>query len=465
MLLVAVVLSSAWIMQAPRAAEAETLRFGRFGTVALYRGHERPSQVVLFISGDGGWNLGVVSMATALADAGVLVAGIDITAYLRALHDSSESCSYPAGDFEALSQFVQQHLKLPIYTPPLLIGYSSGATLAYGTLVQAPPGTFRGAISLGFCPDLPLVRPLCRGNGLEWQPGPQGRGIRFLPAPTLAMPWVALQGEADQVCDASATAAFVKQVGHGEIVLLPKVGHGFSVEKNWMPQLRDAVSRIGALETTRRSPVAAALADLPLVEVPASSTERFRVFAVIVSGDGGWASLDRQVGQALAAQGIPVVGLDSLQYFWHRKTPEEAALALGRILRHYLEAWQRDAALLIGYSRGADVLPFMANRLPGELLDKIALIALLGPGLEVDFEFHFTDWVLNPRGGNLRPVLPEVERLRGKRILCVYGREEPASLCPKLQSGRVVLDARPGAHHFGGDYEAIAQQILSALEG
>ena len=31
----------------------------------------------------------------------------------------------------------------PKYITPILVGYSSGATLAYATLVQAPVGTFQ----------------------------------------------------------------------------------------------------------------------------------------------------------------------------------------------------------------------------------------------------------------------------------------------------------------------------------
>jgi hypothetical protein len=38
--------------------------------------------------------------------------------------------------------------------------------------------------------------------------------------------------------------------------------------------------------------------------------------AVVVSGDGGWAGIDRDLGEELAREGLPVVGLNSLQYFW-----------------------------------------------------------------------------------------------------------------------------------------------------
>ncbi|MGA8241554.1 MAG: AcvB/VirJ family lysyl-phosphatidylglycerol hydrolase, partial [Desulfobacterales bacterium] len=149
-------------------AEETTDQFGRFGKITLYHPSARPAHVVLFVSGDGGWNLGVVDMARELAALDALVVGVDITYYLKQLEKSSESCVYPAADFELLSKYVQKKLGFSQYITPVLIGYSSGATLVYAALVQAPGNTFLGAISLGFCPDLDLSKLLCRGSGLEW---------------------------------------------------------------------------------------------------------------------------------------------------------------------------------------------------------------------------------------------------------------------------------------------------------
>lgn len=84
-------------------AEPESLGFAPFGTVTLYRNAPHPAQVVLFVSGDGGWNRGVVDMARSLARLDALVAGIDITHYLRELAKERGSCNYPAADFENLS--------------------------------------------------------------------------------------------------------------------------------------------------------------------------------------------------------------------------------------------------------------------------------------------------------------------------------------------------------------------------
>ncbi len=465
------VCAAALLAAAARLASAEaTLEFGRFGTVTLYQVEAQPAQVALFVSGDGGWNKGVVDMARELAATGALVVGIDIVRYEKQLAAANEPCLYPAAEFEALSQYVQKKLDFPAYRVPVLVGYSSGATLVYAVLVQAPPNTFSGAISLGFCPDFPRTRPFCKGSGLAWQPRAKGKGVDFLPAATLAQPWVALQGTIDQVCDPAATASFVHSVPRGEIVMLPKVGHGFAVPRNWMPQFKAAFARITGTGATTDLPAAPAPAPatpapeadvrgLPLVEVPAHGEES-DTLAVIVSGDGGWAGIDREIGTVIAGRGIPVVGLNSLQYFWKKKTPDIAAADLVRILRHYLAAWRKERVLLVGYSRGAEVLPFMADRLPADLRARVRLVALLGATGRVAFEFHVGDWLGGSGGKDELPVKPEVDKLSGLKVLCVHGEDEHDSLCPSLGAGVAADLAIKGGHHFGGAYRTIAEAIL-----
>jgi type IV secretory pathway VirJ component len=446
-------------------AAGTTLHYGRFGTVTLYQQSVRPSHVVLFVSGDGGWNLGVVDMARELSTLDALVVGIDITHYLKEMGSSPDKCSYPAADFEMLSKFIQKKLEFPVYVPPVLIGYSSGATLVYAVLVQSPPNTFQGAISLGFCPDLPLSKPMCRGNGLEWKQGPRGRGYRFLPAENLHSPWTAFQGEIDQVCDPKDTEEYVRQVKNAEIVMLPKVGHGFSVPRNWMPQFRKAFTGLTGRRGAGHIPEDAEVKDLPLIEVRAK-TETARTMAFIISGDGGWAGLDRELGEFLADKGIAVVGLNSLQYFWTRRTPGTAAEDMERAVKHYLSAWNKDKAVIIGYSLGADVLPFMVNRLSPETLERIELAVLLGPGYEADFEFHISDWLGAAPAKTSLPVLPEVEKLKENRIkvLCFMGEDERDSLCGALKGDAAQVIRTRGGHHFGGDYKDIAESILKEIK-
>jgi type IV secretory pathway VirJ component len=448
-----------WAGSLAALAGESTITFGRFGTITLYQEKPHPANVILFVSGDGGWNLGVVDMARELAALDALVAGIDIVSYLKQLAAADEPCSYPAADFENLSHFLQRKLGFPQYVLPVLIGYSSGATLVYATLAQSPRGTFLGAVSLGFCPDLPLAKPFCKGSGLSMESGPQGKGINFLPCTHLKDPWIALQGEADQVCDPSKTRMFGNAVVNGEVVMLPKVGHGFSVPKNWLPQFRKAFLKLTARQAEGIQMADAELAGLPLVEVPADGASR-TTMAVIITGDGGWAGVDQEIAAGLAQNGIGVVGLNALKYFWTARTPEVLGADLDRVLRHYLKRWKKDRALLVGYSLGADVMSFGVNRLTKAVRDQVTCVALLAPGKQTAFEFHLSDW-MGGGSAETHPTQPEVERISGPKVMCFYGATETDSLCPRLDAGRVKIIRLEGGHHFGGDYDRVVRAIVS----
>jgi type IV secretory pathway VirJ component len=442
------------------SAAERTFHTDRFGDVTIYEPPEPAKSVALFVSGDGGWNLGVVGMARTLSESGAVVVGIDIRKYLQALNVKSTGCTSPAVDLEQLSHTVQKELRLPAYRIPQLVGYSSGATLVYAALAQAPRGTFAGALSLGFCPDLQLPHAPCRGDGLTFTRGRRGELV-FAPRHELPEPWILLQGVNDQVCDAKATAAFAAQIAGARVIELPQVGHGFSVERRWAPQFRRAYADLAAVPPPIRTDAERSvnLEDLPLSEVPAGAGGE--VLALFITGDGGWAGLDQNVSAELARRGIPVVGLSSLKYFWRARTPDGAAHDVADVLRHYLAAWRRTRIALIGYSFGADVMPFIVNRLPADLRARVMSVSLLGLSKDAAFEVSVGSLVHASGGRGATPVAPELSRLETTPVLCIYGEGEQESLCPSLEQRNVKTLRIGRGHHFSGDYRALAQAIVS----
>jgi len=200
-------------------------------------------------------------------------------------------------------------------------------------------------------------------------------------------------------------------------------------------------------------------ADLPLLEFPAGPGRP--CLAVFLTGDGGWADLDSQVSARLVSAGIPVVGWNSLKYYWVQRSPEEASRDLERILAYYLEKWKKTQAVLVGYSRGADVLPFLASRLQPARLRQVRLLALLGPSASNRFAPLATEYThLGARAPEL-PLAPELRKLSGLKVLGFYGTDEADSLC-KTAAGLECVEL-PGGHHFGGAYARIAQRILAEL--
>jgi type IV secretory pathway VirJ component len=437
-------------------ARADTLSHGRFRNVQIYRPQAEVRHVVLFLSGDRGWTARLGSIAQALAADGTLVAGIDVADLFANLEADGGACVYPDGDLENLSHYVQAYYKLPTYFTPILIGHSAGATLAYAVIAQAPPGTFAGAVSLSFCVELDLRKPLCRTRELRYVPRTDGGGVRLLPPPELGVPWVALQGLNDDVCPVPEARAFVSQTPGARFVALPGVNHNYGGMSSWMPQLKAAYASVISAQSQRLPPPPQGLVDLPIVEVPA--TGQSDTFAVLLSGDGGWAGIDKEVASVLAARRIPVAGMDSLRYFWTARTPEGLARDIDRMLRYYASHWQKKRALLIGYSQGADVLPFAINRLPPQTRALVELSALIGIGRTASFEFHVSNWL--GAGHDDMAVGPEISRLSASQTLCVYGDGDTDSICPQVSPANAHVIELRGGHHFGGDYDRLAELIL-----
>lgn len=205
--------------------------------------------------------------------------------------------------------------------------------------------------------------------------------------------------------------------------------------------------------------VVPAAGKLPVVELPVVHASN-DVLAVILSGDGGWADLDRDFGYAFQQQGVATLGVDCLKYFWKRREPDEVSRALEATLRHYLEAWHKRRLLLVGYSFGAGWLPFLVNRLPPDLRARVTLVTLLAPLNFANVEIKMGDWLTDVRRAGALEVPGEAQRLR-LPVLCVYGAEQAQeSACPTLNGANMQLLRMPGGHHFDHEYAPIEHRIL-----
>lgn len=441
---------------------AGTLDHGRFRHVEIYPPKGAPSGFVLLLSGGAGWNAHMAKMAQALSAQGALVAGIDTPQLFYDLNHDDGDCVFPDGDLDNLSRFVQAYEKVPGYLPPLLAGYARGATFAYAVLAQAPDHTFAGALMLDFSPQLNLRKPLCVDEGVKFRKLRHRRGVELLPVQRIKAPLVALQRENSDAL--AAVQGFFAQVPGAAVVTLPAVKREPGADGDWQPQWQAAYRKLTAAEVKPVAPPAS-LGNLPVVELPAQAlpaNPHADMLAVILSGDGGWADLDRSVGKALSQKGVAVVGVDSLRYFWSARTPAGTAADIDRIIRYYTAHWHKKQVLLIGYSQGADVLPFVINRLSADVRPQVALAVGMGLSRHATFEFHMANWVKNDTEGP--KTLPEIEAIKAVPFLCIYGSEEDDSVCPEMVATPAAHVLKmPGGHHFDGDYEKLAEKILLAV--
>ncbi|MGB7288766.1 MAG: AcvB/VirJ family lysyl-phosphatidylglycerol hydrolase [Candidatus Macondimonas sp.] len=335
---------------------------------------------------------------------------------------------------------------------------SRGAALTYAVLAQAPPNSFVDGLSLDFVPTLALSLPLCPGRALTTSFDPARMLVTLQPMASAMAPWAAVEERETPV----ATRHFLDQVPAALRVPMEPLPLSHRADAGATQALRQAYRTVSARLPRLPAVAVVQAGKLPLIEIPAQGATDVPVWAVLLSGDGGWAGLDRSLSRALAVQGVPVVGLDSLRYFWQSCTPDGLAADLQRILLDYGARWQRSRVILIGYSQGANVLPFAFNRLPREMQARVERIVLLGPGEQAAFTFLVSQWWRAPGDTDL-PVLPEARLLPVTRTLCICGKDEAEeSLCPRLQ-GILPVAALPGGHHFDGDMTGLAQRILGPL--
>jgi type IV secretory pathway VirJ component len=410
----------------PPVPTPETLRHGRFESLALSRPASSPTDLVVYFPEPIEHRPGAASgrpaddntrriasaedamVISELLGTGAAVVTVDTTAFLRTLAQDGGDCAYAGGDVENLAHFIEAYLRMNTYQHPVLLGRGRGAQIAQAIDDQSPPGVISGVIALEATSPPEASLRWCDVNG---KPRPQ--------APELTTPW---QTHDDtQINEAYA-------------------------------DLRKQVPPI--------PPMAAAESlDLPVVEVPATGRKK-PVYAVLISGDGGWAGLDEEVADALAASGITVIGLDSLRYFWKERTPESTASDIDRLIRYYNRRLGIERTMLIGYSQGADVLPFVLNRLPAQTRSSIAVAAPIALSAHAAFEFHVGAWF--GQSGSM-PTLPEVLKLAGQGLLVIYGKEDEDALGPQLSHKDFHLLELPGSHHFDGDYQSLAKALIAAL--
>ncbi len=443
------------------AEAAETLRYGLFGDLHLARPATAITHAALLFSDLDGWTSRQDGLAAGLAGAGAFVVGIDLRAYLGRLRTIGEKCSYPAGHVEEVAHWIERHEGVASYTTPLLVGDGAGATFAYALAAQAPAGTFEGLVTLGWDDALRFTRAWCPGDAGAMTAAAKPGAWRVVPVANLPLSWWPrpFAPAAHRVGPVAALARIVRVVG----AIWPPLGadspkHGLARTY--------AAWRARADHATPTLPDD--VADLPLTDVaptaPATDTAAAHRVAIILTGDGGWAGLDRGVADALAAQGMRVIGFSTLKFFWHQQTAEATATAIARVIAHYGEADPDTRFILLGYSFGASLVPVVVNRLPAAARDRVAGLVMISPDDTAVFEIHVGDWFGSSRHDDALPIGPEIAAT-SLPLLCLHGGDENDSYCLKPQPANVHVVSLPGGHHYDGDYAALGAAAVRNLPG
>ena len=431
------------IAAAPASADSAQIDGGRFGIVRVTEPEgDMRGLVYLFSDNDSSAETDA-GVAAKLSAAGALVVEVDTHGYLTALAKLPDKCFNLGGDIEGLSRNLQHDRAYPTYRSPILAGIGVGGALAEAALSQVPSATYAGAVSIDPTVAIPTVRPLCTKAPF----GAVAGGFAYGPHPDLQGFW-----SVGFTAKAAQSRNHVTELGLGGTPLTTEDVTGAPA---------DALAALIAPHLKKPETDLTGLDALPLVELPVDHPSS--VMVIVVSGDGGWRDLDKTIAENLREQGVPTVGWDALRYFWSKKTPEETAQALAAVMKAYMAKWHASKVALVGYSFGADVLPFAYNRLPADLRGNVVQMSLLGLSKSAEFEISVGGWLGAPPGADALPNQAELAKVPPAMIQCFYGADETDTACPTLTAQGVEQIKTTGGHHFDGDYAALAKHILDGL--
>ena len=150
---------------------ASAVDMGNLGQVHIFKADGNVRDVVVLFSDRGGWGTASNGIATALAQSGALVLGVDLPSYLNRLDQhSNESCHRAVADIDFVGPQIEREQGIKSYLTPVVAGVGEGGTLAEAILAQAPPVTIAAAVSLDPVESISTHIPLCSDAPTERRP-------------------------------------------------------------------------------------------------------------------------------------------------------------------------------------------------------------------------------------------------------------------------------------------------------
>lgn len=199
----------------------------------------------------------------------------------------------------------------------------------------------------------------------------------------------------------------------------------------------------------------------PFVSMPAQgTTHEERYAAVLLSGDMGLHSgLGGQLATRLAEHGIATVGVNSLDYFKVRRTPQEVSSMLADAMHRAMALGHTDRVVVLGQSFGSDMVHVGLEHLPPEIRRHVALVVLTVPTRTVFLRVSPLEWLDETAPD--APAIASARKLDWVPVVCIRGRDEQDSLCPLLHLPRLTQIVLPGDHYLDKD----ADRLFGAVRG
>ena len=182
-------------------------------------------------------------------------------------------------------------------------------------------------------------------------------------------------------------------------------------------------------------------------------------FILYITGDGGFNNFSTDLCAAINKSGYAVTSINAKSFFWDKKTPEQTTTAILSYLTKQFNSRKNQQLVLAGFSFGADVMPFIVNRLPDTIREKLVSVVLLSPSASTDFEVHWSDIF----GGNKKrsmDVVAEINKMSVPKATTIFGSDETDFPVKTIKLKNYINEILSGGHHFEGNTVEVAKTMM-----
>lgn len=178
-----------------------------------------------------------------------------------------------------------------------------------------------------------------------------------------------------------------------------------------------------------------------------------------ISGDGGLNKFSTSLCEYIHSSGYSITALDAKSYFWNKKTPDLAASDIDNYINNHFKNQKNQRLILVGYSFGADVIPFIINKLSQKTKTTLQTLILLSPSSSTDFEIHVID-MLGWEKKRKMDVVNEVNQLGSIKTITIFGSDENNFPVNQIRLKNFSNEILPGGHHFEGNTDEVGNTLM-----
>ncbi|WP_312768277.1 AcvB/VirJ family lysyl-phosphatidylglycerol hydrolase [Epilithonimonas sp.] len=182
-----------------------------------------------------------------------------------------------------------------------------------------------------------------------------------------------------------------------------------------------------------------------------------------ISGDSGFNTFSKGMGDNLHALGYDVFALDTKSYFWEYKNPKKASHDIENYIKKQLKGRKNQQVIIVGFSFGSEVAPFIYNRFSSDLKSKVQKVFIIGPTTTNNFRIQY----INDDEADSQNllVIPEINKMGNVPVMVVLSDDEFTAFPYKqiTLGTNYQMQHIAGDHHYGGNTKMLADFIIENI--